>query len=200
MRSRLWIWVFACLVSFIAAFWLRRLEVPGKRTIPSVSSEFTAANGLSLAVSFAKPGETPAAREAESVIEEKAKLHSTRSKLTTFRLQNTTESVGHLVRNPRAILLENALLDTTCNLAMSLPEQLHAPGDAGAYIVQSRSILDNAFRQALTQAGATIISYIPNNAYLVRASTAIIQELQTNPQVVAALPYGPYFKLKPALL
>jgi len=83
---------------------------------------------------------------------------------------------------------------------LSLPEQLRSPGDAGAYIVQSRSVLDNAFRQALAQAGATIVSYIPNNAYLVRASAAIIQELQTNPQVVAALPYEPYFKLKPALL
>ena len=83
---------------------------------------------------------------------------------------------------------------------MALPEQLKCPGDAGAYIVQSRSALDNSFRQALAQAGATIISYIPNNAYLVRASAAIIQQLQTHPQVVAALPYEPYFKLKPALL
>ena len=92
-----------------------------------------------------------------------------------YRLKNTPASIGELIYRPRAILLENALLDTTGNLALSLPEQLRSPGDAGAYIVQSRSILDNSFRQALTQAGATIISYIPNNAYLVRASAAIIQ-------------------------
>jgi hypothetical protein len=96
------------------------------------------------------PWGTQAAKEAENVIVEQAKLQPTGGRLSTLRLQNTIESIGNLVRDPRAILLENALLDTTGNLALSLPEQLRSPGDAGAYIVQSRSILDNAFRQALT--------------------------------------------------
>jgi subtilisin family serine protease len=52
----------------------------------------------------------------------------------------------------------------------------------------------------LQSAGASIVSYVPNNAYLVRASTSAAQELAADPLVQAVLPYEPYCKLGPSLL
>ena len=108
--------------------------------------------------------------------------------------------LGQLVRSPAAILLENALLDTAQPLALPIPDHLRAQGDPGAYVVQSRAPLDDAFRARLRAAGAVIVAYIPNQAYLVRASQAVAQQLQADPQTQAVLPYEPYFKLKPPLL
>ena len=117
-----------------------------------------------------------------------------------LRLANTATPFGQLVRSRSAILLENALLDTAQPLALPIPDPLRAQGDPGAYVVQSRAPLDDAFRAVLQAAGATIVSYIPNNAYLVRATAAAAQQLASDSQVQAVLPYEPYYKLKPPLL
>src|SRR6266581_924670 len=82
-----------------------------------------------------------------------------------YRLKNTSKSAGQLLRDDRAILLENALSDTRRPLDFSIPEHLRAAGDPGSYIVQARGAVDDKFRAALSAAGAKIISYIPNNAY-----------------------------------
>ena len=58
--------------------------------------------------------------------------------------------------------------------------------------------MDNNFRALLLNAGATIVSYVPNNAYLVRVSEAGAQQLQSAAQSV--LPFDPYYKLDPSLL
>ncbi|MCX6927998.1 MAG: S8 family serine peptidase, partial [Verrucomicrobia bacterium] len=120
--------------------------------------------------------------------------------LAALRLSNTTTPLGQLVRRPTAILLENASLDTTQPIARPIPDHLRAQGDPGAYILQSRAPLDNAFRARLHAAGAVIVAYIPNQAYLVRASQAVAQQLQADSQVQAVVAYEPYFKLKPPLL
>ena len=127
--------------------------------------------------------------------------HATRNtNQFTLRLTNSTTPLGQLVRSPAAILLENALLDTSQPLALAIPDHLRAQGDPGAYVVQSRTPLDDAFRARLQAAGAVIVAYIPNQAYLVRASQAVAQQLQADPRTQAVLPYEPYFKLKPPLL
>jgi subtilisin family serine protease/subtilisin-like proprotein convertase family protein len=118
----------------------------------------------------------------------------------SLRLSNTPASLSQLLRRPTAILLENALLDTAQPAGLSIPDHLRAHGDPGAYMVQSRVPLDDAFRARLSAAGADIVAYIPNQAYLVRASQAIAQQLQADPRTQAVLPYEPYFKLKPPLL
>ena len=114
-----------------------------------------------------------------------------------YRLSNTKLSVGELARRDKAILLENALLDTESALP-AIPAELQSAGDPGTYIVQAKGPVDNSFRGLLQRAGATIISYVPNNAYLVRASGQAIQNLM--PLAQAVLPYEPYYKLKPGLL
>jgi subtilisin family serine protease/subtilisin-like proprotein convertase family protein len=116
------------------------------------------------------------------------------------RLSNTPTPLGELVHSHTALLLENALLDTAQPVALSIPDHLRAQGDPGAYVVQSRALLDDAFRASLRAAGAAIVAYIPNQAYLVRASQTAVQQLQADSRTQAVLPYEPYFKLKPPLL
>ncbi|HEV2210049.1 MAG TPA: LamG-like jellyroll fold domain-containing protein [Verrucomicrobiae bacterium] len=116
------------------------------------------------------------------------------------RLSNTSQKVSALVRNNHAILLENALLDTSLPGKLPIPDALRSKGDPGTYIVQSRQPLDNAFRGALKAAGASIVGFVPNNAYLVRASAEVAGQLEANPTTQAVLPFEPYYKLKPSLL
>jgi len=117
-----------------------------------------------------------------------------------YRLSNTTRPYRELLREDRAVLLENAIVDTAQSSQLAIPAHLRASAQPGAYIVQSRQAPDNAFRAALKNAGATIVSYIPNNAYLVRASATAAAQLAGNPQTQSVLPYEPYFKVRSTLL
>jgi len=118
-----------------------------------------------------------------------------------YRLSNTKETLGRLMHEPKAILLENALLDTARPADLPIPDALRAKGDPGAWIVQAREPLVAAsFMALLQQNGAGIVSYIPNNAYLVRASQAVAQGLAAAPATQAVLPYEPYYKLNSWLL
>ncbi len=116
-----------------------------------------------------------------------------------LRLSNSTASLGQLQQSDTGILLENALLDTAQPVP-AIPAHLRAQGDPGTYIVQSRGPLNDAFRALLQSAGATMVSYIPNNAYLVRATQAAAEQLRAAPQAQAVLAHEPYYKLKPSLL
>jgi len=72
--------------------------------------------------------------------------------------------------------------------------------DPGSYIVQSRGVLSDPFRERLTRAGARIVSYIPNNAYLVRATQGAARNLSSSPLTQFVLPFEPYYKLDSRLL
>jgi len=52
----------------------------------------------------------------------------------------------------------------------------------------------------LTAAGAQIVSYIPNNAYLVQASSAQTAAISADALTAAVLPYEPYYKVAGSLL
>ena len=116
-----------------------------------------------------------------------------------FRLANTAKTIGQLVDDRHAILLENALIDTGSPLNFSIPQNLQSPGDPGAYIVQARGPIDNAFRAMLAAAGAQIVSYIPNDAYLVRAPAGVANGLAGNPLTQAVTPYEPYYKISSSM-
>src|SRR5258706_16411102 len=81
-----------------------------------------------------------------------------------------------------------------------MPDRLRAHRDNGSYIAQSRGAWDEAFRNPLGDAGASIISYIPNNAYLVRVSASGADQIAADPRAQTVLPYEPYYKLEPSLL
>ena len=117
-----------------------------------------------------------------------------------YRLKNTSKTSGQLLQDDHAVLLENALIDTSKPRDFKLPDSLKLSGDPGSYIVQARGVLNDAFRAALESSGAKIISYIPNNAYLVRASAAAARQLEGQGIVQAVLPYEPVYKPKGELL
>src|SRR5262249_5014602 len=111
-----------------------------------------------------------------------------------LRLTNTSKTLKQLMRDDHALLLRNALIDTAGPADLKIPVQLQSKGEPGGYIVQAAGGLDNAFRDRLMAAGAAIISYVPNNAYLVRVSEAGAQQLKALPNS-SVLPWEPYFKL-----
>ncbi len=144
----------------------------------------------------------PAAVAAPRVLAAAATNGAASAKTNPFayRLSNTSKTLKQLAGDRHAILLENALIDTTRPLNLSIPNNLQSHGDPGAYIVQARGPIDNAFRAMLSAAGAQIVSYIPNDAYLVLAPADTANELAGNPLTQAVLPYEPYYKLQPSLL
>ena len=117
-----------------------------------------------------------------------------------YRLNNSTQSFAQLLRNEHAVLLRNALIDTALPGRSEIPAPLRAQGDPGSYIVQARGAITVAFRDGLVRAGAEIISYVPNNAFLVRAPADAARLLSAVPGTSAVLPFEPYYKLDAALL
>lgn len=63
-----------------------------------------------------------------------------------YRLSNTTKSLHELAHSAHAILLDNALIDTTGKLDFTIPKQLKATGDPGAYIVQANGNINSTLR------------------------------------------------------
>jgi subtilisin-like proprotein convertase family protein len=115
------------------------------------------------------------------------------------RLTNSTMPFEELLRSEHAVLLRNALLDTRRG-APAIPAHLRAAGDPGAYVVQARGLITDEFRDELRRAGAEIVSYVPNNAYLVRATAGAARALRGSPFTQAVLPFEPYYKLDARLL
>ena len=117
-----------------------------------------------------------------------------------FRLSNTPKTIGQLMTDRHAILLANAFIETDVKADLAIPKHLRATGEPGAYLVQARGAISAAFRAALAGAGGQVVSYIPNNAYLVQLTSAGAAALAGNPLVQAVLPYEPYYKVQSSLL
>ncbi len=117
-----------------------------------------------------------------------------------YRRRNTTESIPELIHRETSLLLQNALLDTAHPVALNLPASLRATEDPGSYVIQSRGPMTDAFRMYLQAAGAQIIAYIPNNAYLVRVSADGASKMASLGLTQAVLPWEPYYKLEAPLL
>ena len=110
-----------------------------------------------------------------------------------FRLRNTGAPIGDLVRNETAVLLRNAFIDTALGQALPIPPELKADGDPLTYIAQARGPATAAFRRHIGASGGTIISYIPNNAYLVRVDAAGAARLARWHGTQSVLPFEPYY-------
>ncbi|MGO8926542.1 MAG: S8 family serine peptidase [Limisphaerales bacterium] len=206
MRWRPLTWLLLSVVLFAAAFYFWRLGdqwAANKKTAarsaqsrpPALTPHASRISPSSPFQLLSQAGNLNSTPAPDSVTNHAARA----TKRFSLRLSNTTASIGQLQRDDHALLLENALLDTT-RPGPSIPDNLRAHGDPGSYLVQARGPIDNAFRSLLQAAGAAVISYIPNNAYLVRASAAVAQQLEAAPQTQAVLPYEPYYKLKLSLL
>lgn len=208
MRWRPLIWLCLSVLFFTAAayFWQlgNKWEARKAKAGPAAAPQATSAtNNASAGKAPRLTGQSPAAttQSASSAgVLGSAAQHPAPGSRFAFRLSNTKKSVGELTHDDKAILLENALVDTAGSKDLGIPTHLKSAGDPGSYIVQSKGALDDNFRAMLAKAGATIVSYIPNNAYLVRASADVAGGLGADGQVQAVLPYEPYYKLKSSLL
>jgi subtilisin-like proprotein convertase family protein len=188
MRTR-WLVLLACLLC-LAGAWFFWQHSANSRTQLS-------------ALPAAAPAASPAASKILTPVYVNSPKPGTVAASTNpfaFRLSNTTQPLGQLTRDSHAILLENALIDASRPLDFSIPVHLRSQGDPGAYIVQARGPIDAAFRAMLAAAGAEMVSYIPNNAYLVRAQAGVADGLAGNPLTQAVTPYEPYYKIQSSLL
>ncbi len=85
----------------------------------------------------------------------------------------------------------------------SLPTELRAiapsPGSAGYYLIQlDRPVFDSQ-KDELNQGGVEILSYIPENAFLVRMAPEILSTVEALPYVSWVGMYHPAYKLDPAI-
>ena len=177
--------VLGCLLALLAGIWLLWSRPTGRPV---------AARPSAVAVMAANP----AATNNGAVAVRNPSVLST-NKLSN-RLSNTTHSIGWLTKRPHAVLLENAFIDTEVRQGLKIPDNLKHHEKPGAYIVQARNAPDARFRSVLTMAGAQIVSYIPNNAYLVQISESGAGTLAGSSLVQAVLPYEPYYKVQSSLL
>ncbi|MBI5802526.1 MAG: proprotein convertase P-domain-containing protein [Verrucomicrobia bacterium] len=117
-----------------------------------------------------------------------------------FRLRNSQKPEAEFFRSETAVLLRNALVETREPLELKMPAHLRAGEEPGSWLVQARGAIDQGFRDVLRGAGAEIVSYVPNNAYLVRGSAILAQQLRVSQRVQSVLPFEPYYKLDMTLL
>ncbi|MCP5517265.1 MAG: S8 family serine peptidase [Verrucomicrobiales bacterium] len=211
MKARFWSVI--SLLCFLAAigFWLKGNQVSERRAREQRAATVrTPANGAASVRLLTHSARLPITRaprspsgtgsvEPDSVDSSAPESREAAHAGTPFRLRNTTAPVDELSRRDSAILLRNAFIDTTA-AAPEVPAHLRSGEEPGSYIVQARGAISPSFRAALSSVGARIVSYIPNNAYLIRAGSGAAQSLRGLPVVRAVLPYDPYFKLSPALL
>ena len=190
MKKHSWIWILACLL-LLAGAWFFRPAAQHRTAQKSAGTVARPTATTSHAASTA-PLLLGCGNAATNC--------APKTNAFAYRLTNTRKTLGQLMGDPHAILLENALLDTRVALNLSIPKNLQAQGDPGAYIVQANGPINNAFRATLAAAGAQIISYIPNNAYLVTLTAGGAAALAGEPGVQSVNPYEPYYKVSASLL
>ena len=193
MRSRPFIWILLCLLC-LAGAWLLWPRPANTQTKPSALQKVATPTVTTVRSASTAPkiltGQTASTNGATSA----------KTNQFAYRLSNTGKSLDQLVGDRHAILLANAFIDTGSPLNLSIPANLQSQGDPGAYIVQARGPIDAAFRAMLASAGAEIVSYIPNDAYLVRAQAGVANGLAGNPLTQAVIPYEPYYKIQSSML
>jgi len=206
-------WFLISLLSLVAAlfFWLLGNRLQAEKKKPSSSSQ-PQANTLSPPAptrTFPLLTRLPGNAEPRALQVKKVKRDEPANALATatvpdpafpHRLRNTVKPINQLAREDTAILLKNAFVDTTRPLTLALPEHLRSPSPPTSYVVQSRGPLTGDFRARLREFDAAIISYVPNNAYLVRVTPDNARRLAALPETQAVLPYEPYYKLDNQLL
>ena len=96
---------------------------------------------------------------------------------------------------------------TPAREAPPLPERLQgaervarpAQSAQALYLVQFRGPIQVAWRERLAAFGVTILDYIPDWAYKVKASEQALEEVRRMPEVVWAGPFEPGYRLSPSL-
>lgn len=203
MKSRPWFLISLLLLVAAALCWrqgerLRQREQPrdgatNPTAAPTVWERFTR-------LPYVLTGRPVPRNPAATAAKPPELLSLSRDPRLPFRLRNSDRREAELFRSETAVLLRNALVETTEPLDLRIPEHLRAAEEPGSWLVQARGTIDQKFRDVLRGAGAEIVSYVPNNAYLVRGSANLAHQLRVSPRVQSVLPFEPYYKLDMTLL
>ena len=122
MRARPFIWILLCLLCLAGAwfFWRQSANPLTKPSaLPKVAAPPVAA--------------TSSASTAPKILTAVSTNGATSAKTNPFawRLSNTTKPLDQLMGDRHAILLENALIDSSQPLNFSIPKNLQSPGRSG---------------------------------------------------------------------
>ncbi len=85
-------------------------------------------------------------------------------------------------------------VDTTSRTSLS---RFATDSATNYHVVQFHQVITEQDKTMLQQLGAEVIRYIPDDAYIVKASAVTMDQLQTQRGVQAVLPYAPTFKVSP---
>ena len=80
-----------------------------------------------------------------------------------------------------------------------IPKDLMA-ADGNLWIVQCRQTVDRRFRDQLTRAGATLLRYVPDDAYVVRLTPGLVETVRRLEDVRWIGPYHPAYRLDPSVV
>lgn len=81
----------------------------------------------------------------------------------------------------------------------NIPKELMAP-DGNLWVVQCRQTVDQSVRDQLTQAGATLLRYVPDDAYIVRLTPETVETVRELESVRWIGPYHPAYRLDPSVV
>jgi subtilisin-like proprotein convertase family protein len=105
-------------------------------------------------------------------------------------------------------VLDGAEPAATGALVAAIPGDLRAPStppverERRLAVVQFHGPIKDGWAESLRATGAFVVSYVPNNAYVVRVderSHAALEQLRAKPYVLGISAYEPAFKLRPEL-
>ena len=80
-----------------------------------------------------------------------------------------------------------------------VPKDLSAPEGGKVWIVQCRGVVDQKARDQLTRAGATLLRYLPDDAYIVRLAPEGVERVRQSSEVRWVGPYHPAYRVEPTL-
>jgi subtilisin family serine protease len=107
------------------------------------------------------------------------------------------------VNNQNAIVLQNTQFITAdYALQTAQPEQVlsfFSDDNDSYYIVQSTSYVTDEWKQGITDTGAVLFDYIPNNAFIVRMNSRVLARVEALDTVQWIGIYQPYYKISNGL-
>jgi serine protease AprX len=99
-------------------------------------------------------------------------------------------------KNTKQLHLRFGTFDPLANFP-KIPEELTAPEDGKLWIVQCRDTVDQQARDQLTKAGATLLRYLPDDAYIARLAPDTVKKVRELPAVRWVGPYHAAYRLDP---
>ncbi|MCD4844570.1 MAG: S8 family serine peptidase [Methanosarcinales archaeon] len=123
-----------------------------------------------------------------------------------FSLIPTNASCLHEAVNVNAqktIFLQNAQFITTDNTSQAAQSgqvlSSFADDTESYYIVQSTSYVTDEWKQGITDTGAILFDYIPNNAFIIRMNSRVLARVEALDTVQWIGIYRPYYKISHGL-